>query len=203
MMAAMNKASLARLAFWAMNMNIATGGKNNWPGFKYTATEWGRFEKLTEAVDGSAFVKYLAIVTVLFIVLAGCAIVGIFLPIMIALYPNPADTQPLPFVLLLASTALLAIGIGLPISMRVAAWASSSVGMLARLHEEAGDTALAAKAAHQITRMTVIMCGILVPGTLLWIAFDIKGGPIVTALKWLAIGLMGVSGAHTFLTRKR
>jgi hypothetical protein len=186
-----------------MNMNVATGGRNNWPGFRYTPTEWARLEKLAEAVDGGAFVKFVLIVAVVFIALAGCAVVGLFLPIMIALYPNPADTQALPFVLLLASTALLAISVGLPISLRVGAWASASEAMKARLHQEAGDAALAAKAAHQITRMTVIMCGLLVPGVLLWIAFDIQGGPIVTALKWLAIGLMGVSAVHTVVTRKR
>ncbi len=199
----MDKASLARLAFWGMNMSVATGGRNNWPGFRYTPTEWTRLEKLSKAVDGTAFIRFVLIVTVVFIVLAGCAVVGLLLPIMIALYPNPADTRPLPFVLALASTALLAIGIGLPLSLRVGAWASASDAMKARLYEETGDTALAAKAAHQITRMTVVMCGLLVPGVLLWIAFDIKGGPIVTALKWLAIGLMGVSAVHTVVTRKR
>ena len=202
MMVVMDKASLARLAFWAMNMSMATGGKNNWPGFKYTATEWARLEKLAEAVHGAAFIRFVLIVTVVFIALAGCAVVGILLPFMTLLYPNPADLQPLPFVLALATVALLSIGIGLPLSMRVAARASSSEAMKARLHEEAGDAALAAKAAHQITRMTVIMCGLLVPGTLLWIAFDVQGGPLVTALKWLAIALMGGSAVHTYIRRK-
>lgn len=198
----MNKSSLARLAFWAMNMVTATGGKNNWPGFKYTAPEWVRLEKLSAAVEGAAFVKYLLIVTVVFIVLAAIAVVGLFVPIMIALYPNPADTQALPFALLLAATALLSIGIGLPVSVRIAASASTNDALRSRLDEQPGDAALAAKAAHQITRMAVIMCGILVPGMLLWIAFDIHGGPLIAALKWLAIGLMAVSGAHTVIRRK-
>ena len=74
--------------------------------------------------------------------------------------------------------------------------------MRARLAEQPGDAALAAKVAHQITRMTVIMCGLLVPGTLLWIAFDIQGGPMITAFKWLAVGLMAVSAVHTVVRRK-
>jgi len=45
--------------------------------------------------------------------------------------------------------------------------------------------------------------GLLVPGVLLWIAFDTQGVPIVTVLKWLAVGLMGVSAVHTFATRER
>lgn len=198
----MDKPALARLAFWALNMTAATDGKNNWPGFIYAESEWARLTRLAADVDGSAYARYLLIVAAVFIVLAGCAVVGLFIPIMIALYPNPADTAALPFVLLLAATALLSIGIGLPISMRVAAWASANAAMLAQLHEEPGDAALAAKAAHQITRMTVIMCGIFVPGTLLWIAFDIHGGPLITALKWLAIGAMGGSIVHTIRGRK-
>ena len=202
MMAAMDKASLARLAFWGMNMNIATSGNNNWPGFRYSETEWARLTKLAETVDGAAFGKYVIVVAVVFIALAACAIAGLFVPIVSALYPNPADTPALPFVLLLAATALLALGIGLPLSLRAAVWASTNEAMRARLIEQPGDAALAAKVAHQITRMTVIMCGILVPGTLLWIAFNIHGGPIIVALKWLAIALMGASGVHTYLRRK-
>jgi hypothetical protein len=41
----------------------------------------------------------------------------------------------------------------------------------------------------------LIMCGILVPGMLVWIAYDIDAGPIITAIKWLAIALMAVSTA--------
>jgi hypothetical protein len=203
MMAAMDKAALARLAFWSLNMQAATGGKNSWPGFKYTAPEWQRMERLAEMVEGAAFVRFLAITAILFIVFAGAVVVCLFVPILIALYPNPADLQPLPFVLLLAATALLSLGIGLPLSMRLAARLSASKALRAKLVKEPGDAALAAKVSHQIIRMAVIMCGLLVPGVLLWIAFDIQGGPWITALKWLAIGLMGVSAVHAFATRSK
>ena len=39
------------------------------------------------------------------------------------------------------------------------------------------------------------MCGVLVPGMLVWIANDVDAGPIVTTIKWLGIALMGVSTA--------
>ena len=55
----------------------------------------------------------------------------------------------------------------------------------------------------QINRIMLIMCGLLVPGILLFIAYDIQAGPIITALKWLAIALMGVSVAVGALQRKR
>jgi hypothetical protein len=87
--------------------------------------------------------------------------------------------------------------------MRLAVRLSASEALRAKLVKEPGDAALAAKVSHQIIRMAVIMCGLLVPGVLLWIAFDIQGGPWITALKWLAIGLMGVSAVHAFATRSK
>ncbi len=194
-----DKPALARLAFWAANMSLVSN--MSWPGFRYTKPEAARMADLAEAVAPGAFVRFLLINAVVFIALAGVVVVGFMVPILMALYPNPADLQPLPFVLLLATTALLAIGVGLPISMRVAAWASANDAMRAKLSGRPGDAELAAKVAHQIWRMTVIMCGLLVPGVLLWIAYDIQGGPIITLLKWLAVGLMGASMAHAVLTR--
>ena len=55
--------------------------------------------------------------------------------------------------------------------VRVGAWASASDAIKARLHE--GRRRAAAKAAHHHPDGR-IMCGLLVPGVLLWIAFDIR-----------------------------
>ena len=52
--------------------------------------------------------------------------------------------------------------------------------MRARLNASPADAALAGKVSRQLWRMTVIMCGLLVPGMLLWIAYDIQGGPKIT-----------------------
>jgi hypothetical protein len=37
------------------------------------------------------------------------------------------------------------------------------------------------------------MCGFLVPGVLLFIAYNIDGGPIITVLKWISWGALLVS----------
>jgi hypothetical protein len=199
-MADLDKPAFARLAFWSANMTTIMGAGMKWPGFSYTAPEKARMAELAGAVEGAAYVRFLAINTVLFIVFAAIAVVGIFVPVMTLIYPNPADLQPLSFVLMLGTTALLTIGVGLPLSMRLAArW--SATAAIEKLAAKPGDAELDAKMRWQITRMTVIMCGIFVPGTLLWIAYDIHGGPIVTALKWLAFLLMAISAAHTFMTR--
>ncbi|MER9374846.1 hypothetical protein [Mesorhizobium sp. M0491] len=61
-----------------------------------------------------------------------------------------------------------------------------------------GDEALASKVSWQINRIMLVMCGLLVPGILLFIAYDIQAGPIITVLKWLAIALMAVSTVTGF-----
>jgi hypothetical protein len=72
----------------------------------------------------------------------------------------------------------------------------------AQLTAAPGDEALESKISWQTNRITLIMCGVLVPGMLVWIAYDINAGPIVTAIKWLAIALMAVSTA-TGLQKQR
>ena len=193
--------SFVRLAFWAFNMTAIREAGMSWLGFSYTNPEWERMSRLADAVPPAAYVRFLLIGSTTFIVLAGLAVVGVLLPILMAVYPDPSQLQPLPFALLLAATALLAIGAGLPVAMNIAAALSASAEMRARLSAAPGDAALAAKVSRQLIRMTVIMCGLLVPGLLLWIAFDIEGGPIVTALKWLAVLLMAGSVVHAALRK--
>ena len=49
----------------------------------------------------------------------------------------------------------------------------------------------------------LVMCGLLVPGILLFIAYDIDAGPIITTLKWLAIVLIAVSVAVGALQQRK
>lgn len=90
---------------------------------------------------------------------------------------------------------MLIIGIGLPISLRLSTALVAPKSLHAALVAVPGDQALAAKVSWQINRITLVLCGLLVPGILLFIAYDIEAGPIITALKWLAIALMAVSVA--------
>ncbi|WP_164777473.1 hypothetical protein, partial [Mesorhizobium sp. M7A.F.Ca.CA.004.06.1.1] len=130
---------------------------------------------------------------VIFIIIAAIGIFGAFLPLATLLFPVPADTSALKFSSLLAACAFLIIGLGLPISMRLSAMLVGGKTMRAALVSAPGDEALASKVSWQINRIMMILCGLLVPGILLFIAYDIEAGPIITALKWLAIALMAVS----------
>lgn len=179
--------ALCQLAFWAKNMTMISGARMSWPGFSYSEAETARMSEMAASVSNAARQKFVLMNAVIFIALAAAFIFGFFLRLASWLFPTPAETKALPFVLLLAATALLTIGIGLPISMHLASRWSADETMRTGLTARLGDAALLAKVSYQINRMTLIMCGLLVPGTLLFIAFDIEGGPIITILKWAAL----------------
>ncbi len=110
---------LVRLALWASMMIPIKDAGMSWLGFSYTDAEWVRMAALAEMVDPDVTLRFKLVNVAVFIILAALLIGGGFVPLLGALYPNPVDTRPLPFALLLAATALL--GAGLLLSMRVAA----------------------------------------------------------------------------------
>jgi len=150
-----------RLRFWSANMELIHGSGHSWPGFSYTKEEKERMAALAKTLPSGTFGLWLYLIgPVVFIALAAAIIVGLWLPAMRMLFPNPADVTPLPFVLLLAAAALLALSLGF--------WAALTVGtsiavLLGGAGEgyapEAGDAALYAKARWQIRRMILATCG--------------------------------------------
>lgn len=200
--APLGRGETARLAFWAKNMWAIRDGKMEWPGFSYTDAEWGRMQVLAAPISDGRYTLYAFVNAVIFIVIAALGIVGIWLPLADLLFPIPAETSALKFALLLAGYCLLALGVGLPISLRLAAWWCATPE-IAGLPPEPSDRALHEKVAWQIGRITLIMCGVLVPGILVFIAYDIQAGPVITALKWAAIALMGLSTAAGMIRRRR
>lgn len=198
----MTSSALARLAFWAKGMVSINDARMEWPGFSYSDTEWARMRTLSEPIGAGTYQLFTMVNAVIFIAIAALGIFGVFLPLATLLFPVPAETSALKFSLLLAACAFLIIGLGLPISMRFSAMLVGGKALRAALIPAAGDEALAAKVSWQINRIMLIMCGLLVPGILLFIAYDIQAGPIITALKWLAIALMAVS-TLTGIARQR
>jgi hypothetical protein len=194
--------ALARLAFWAKGMVSINDARMEWPGFSYSDAEWARMRTLSEPIGTGTYQLFTIVNAVIFIAIAALGIFGVFLPLATLLFPVPAETSALKFSLLLAACAFLIIGLGLPISMRLSAMLLGGKTVRAALAPAAGDEALAAKVSWQINRIMLIMCGLLVPGILLFIAYDIQAGPIITALKWLAIALMAVS-TLTGIARQR
>jgi hypothetical protein len=189
-MAALSQSELIRLAFWSKNMLVVRESNFSWPGFSYDKSEWRRMKLLGKAVSGGAYLKFIWLNAFIFVLFAAVAVVGVLLPALLLLYPDPSKLQVLPFTLLLAATTFVAIGLGLPLSMRISAWLCASEAMRKKLSQAAADARLAGRVSWQLMRMTLIMCGILVPGILLAVAFDIDGGPILTAPKFAAAAIM-------------
>jgi hypothetical protein len=202
-MGELSKPALARLAFWSANMTILRdSGYKWWPGFTYTEAEWQQMDKLAAPIGGWDYQKFIWLNALIFIVFAGIAVVCYMLPVLLILYPDTRDVQPLPFSFLLASTTLIAIGVGLPISMRISAWFCASEKIRKNLASTPENEALSARVSWQLLRMTLIMCGILIPGMLLWIASNIDGGPVLTALKFILAALFIGSTVTAALRRK-
>ncbi len=202
-MSGMTSGALARLAFWARGMTAIKDGRMEWPGFSYTDAEWARMRVLAAPIGAGRYQLFTWVNAAIFIAIAALGIVCVFLPLATLLFPVPAETSALKFLALLAACAFLIIGLGLPVSMRLAGTLLASKEMRAVLTAEAADEALAAKVSWQINRIMLVMCGLLVPGILLSIAYDIDAGPVITTLKWLAIALMGVSVAIGALQRRK
>ncbi|MER9899470.1 hypothetical protein [Mesorhizobium sp. M0130] len=194
-MSGMTGGALARLAFWAKGMTAIRDGHMEWPGFSYTEVEWARMTTLAKPVGSGTYQLFTLVNAAIFIAIAALGMFCVFLPLAALLFPVPAETSALKFSLLLAACAFLIIGIGLPISLRLSTTLVAPKPMRAALVAVPGDQALAAKVSWQINRITLVLCGLLVPGILLFIAYDVEAGPIITALKWLAIALMAVSVA--------
>jgi len=189
------KTSLARLAFWSRNLVAIKDDGMEWPGFSYSEAEWQRMRELAEPVADSTFRRFIVRTALIFLSIATAGIVCIFLPLANLLLPDPADTSALQFALLLAACCLLTIGFGLPLSMSAAARLSIDARMHGRLAARPGDSALASKIGWQLQRIILVMCGLLVPGMLLFVAHDIDGGPLLSALKWLALVIVLLSAA--------
>ena len=199
----MTSSALARLAFWAKGMVSINDARMEWPGFSYTYAEWARMRTLSEPIGVGTYQLFTIVNTAIFIIIAAIGIFGAFLPLATLLFPVPAETSALKFSSLLAACAFLIIGLGLPISMRLSAMLVGGKTMRAALVPALGDEALASKVSWQINRIMLVLCGLLVPGILLFIAYDIEAGPIITALKWLAIVLMAVSVAVGALRQRK
>jgi hypothetical protein len=199
---AMWRGRLLPLVFWARNMVTTRDAGMSWPGFSYKDAEWARLDGLSGGMSDDAFRAFRLWTAVIFIAIAAIGIAGIFLPLATILFPVPAETKALHFLLLLAAVAILIIGIGPPIAMELAAILAADRRVRQQLEEQPGDQEIARKVNWQIWRITLVMCGLLVPGALLFIAYNIEGGPIITALKWAMQGVFVASIGIAELRRR-
>ena len=189
---ALTPASERFLRYWSANMGIAwESGSTSWPGFNYTEAERARMVQLTDPLPGSALMTFMGVTVAGFIVFAGIAVVTIMLPAVMLLYPDPSKLEVLPFVLIMASVIAVCLGIGLPLLIMTGGWAGDQWGGGVPAVAQPGDDALYAKVRWQFIRITIVVIGIFIPLSLLFILFQVDVGPAAGWLK-LALGVLSV-----------
>jgi hypothetical protein len=195
-MAELTENRLRLLRFWGANMTMAFQVSDWWPGFSYSERERARLAALAETVPPRAVALWIyALAPAIFILIAAAAVVGLMLPALTLLAPNPADLKPLPFAIVLAAVAAVSITLGLPAAMalggRIAVWWT---GDAVAVTAEPGDAALYARFRQQLWRYAIVSCGLFVPGCWLWIVFDLRAGPLLLAVKSALAGWIALSG---------
>jgi hypothetical protein len=169
------------LPFWAANMIRARGAGLDWFGFRYDGEEWARLETLSGCITAGMFGAFLFVNAVLFIIFAAVLVVGVMMPVLTALSPDPALLSPVAFLAVLAVVILASFALGLPLSMTLAARfvarrSGVRLGALA-----SADVRLAAVVRRQILRMILIVAAIAFALIGIAIGFGIDLDP------WLAL----------------
>lgn len=169
------------LPYWSANMaTLWDMGMSWWPGFNYTAEEQALMRSQAQRVGGRGAIYGFA-VAVLFIAGLGVIVPAALLPLLNWLYPDFTQIGGLVFAVLLATVAAFSLGLWLPLAMALAARAVDL--LLGRPRDGAwgaAEQALAQRVRWQLQRMALIMSGLLVPGIMAFIIFDIdtRKGPL-------------------------
>ena len=191
------------LRYWALNMTMVRGWGWSWtPGFRYAEAEWQRFETLAASVTRAASAIWMTACPVIFILLAALAVGGLMIPLASALWPDPSKTPAIAFVALLALTSFLTIGFGFPLSMVWGGMIADRIGGDGTQPAAPGDPALHARIRQQLWRLIAAMCILFIPGTMLFIIFNIQAGPILTVLRAVT-GVCVVIGMFSFQRSRR
>lgn len=173
------------LPYWSANMVVLwDSGMTWWPGFNYSEEEQALMRTQAARVFGRGKL-YSLMVAVIFITGLCLVVPGIMVPVLTSLYPDPSQTSPLVFAGVLATIAALSLGLWLPLAMALAAGTVN--GMLGDPPTVAigpAERNLSRRIKWQIQRMALIMSGLLVPGVMAFIVFDIdtQKGPIHYAI---------------------
>jgi hypothetical protein len=192
------------LRYWAANTSMALdqSGEADWYGFAYSPDEKARMRVIAAALPGKAFGVFVAVTVTGFLVVAAVAVTAIMVPLLIWLYPDPAQTSAVVFVSTMAAICFGCIGFGLPVVMAWGARAGDLWGGGLPQVPIQGDAALIGKVRHQLWRMTLIMVGIFVPGCLIFILFNIDAGPLVFWLKLICAAVFAASVFRTATGRR-
>ncbi|HLY54080.1 MAG TPA: hypothetical protein VKS60_00900 [Stellaceae bacterium] len=191
------------LRYWSLNVALArSGGWESIPGFGYDEAERSRIATLAGAVPAGAVACWLAAAVAIYIGLAAAGVIGVVVPAISFLWPNPANMPATGFFALMASGLCLAIGFGLPLSIAWGGAIADRLGAGAEPPEEPGDAPLLGKMRGQFRRIGWILACLFVPIALVCVALGVNAVWIPRVLNLTAAALVLFGAAGRFLRRR-
>ena len=142
------------LRYWSLNMTLLRRAGWRWvPGFSYGGDEQRRMDELAAGIPRGAILAWLGATVLIFLVVAIAAMTAILGTALTVLWPNPADMPEAGFFVIMALALMLAIGVGMPLSI---AWGGAVADRIAPAPpaiDGTGDAARYAKVRGQFRRM--------------------------------------------------
>ncbi len=144
------------LRYWSVNVTMMQTIGWPMPGFAYDRNELRRMRAIADAVPRMAVVIWILATALIFVVLAGVAVAAAAFAVN-SLVTDPARIPELGFMAAFAMFLFLAIGVGLPLSIRSGGACADRLISQPKWTEEPGDAALDAKARFQFLRFGAIV----------------------------------------------
>ncbi len=171
------------LRYWSLNVALARRQGWAWiPGFPYSDAELARIEAIAASVSFGATAVWLLATTILFIVIAGAAMLGVMWPIVTVAWPDPATMPAAPFFVLMAMQIGLALCIVLPLSLTLGGAIADRANTAPPMTDAPEDAALCRKMRAQFWRFGAVFAGLFVPAALVFSALGIEAHWVSTAL---------------------
>jgi hypothetical protein len=157
------------LRYWSLNMTLVRQAGWAWPvGFTYSGDEEQRMAALAATVPRAARLIWLAAAVAVFMLGAAGAMMMTLGTALTFLWPNASEIPELGFFTAMALAIVLAVGIGMPLSV---AWGGAIADRIVPLRldvELVSDTALHAKVTSQFRRMAVFAGLLFVAAAMGW-----------------------------------
>jgi len=183
------------LRYWSLNVILAkSSGYRRILGFPYSDAEQRRIETIGGAIPSRAVLTWLSATVLIFILLVLAGVVGLMVPAITLLWPDPAKMPGLGFAAVMALVLTLALGFGLPISIGFGGAIADRLAGVSAPVPEPGDAALYAKIRSQFLRLAAIFSIAVIPGMLIFISLGVDAEWIGTVLHaaTAAIALFGL-----------
>jgi hypothetical protein len=177
------------LRYWSLNVVLArSSGYRYLLGFPYTETEQRRIDTIGRSIPNSAVLVWLSAAVAIFIALALAGVVGIMVPALTLLWPDPAKMPGLGFASVMALIMILALGFGMPIAIAFGGAVADRLADVTPPEWAPGDAALYAKIRSQFLRLAAIFSIAFIPGLLIYISLGIDA-------EWIGTVLHAATGA--------